>query len=46
MLYPKVEIADVALTLDPNQFTVLTQGELPLYKSHKFEEGIKKWMIG
>jgi len=24
---------------------VLTQGDLPLYKSHRFEEGVKKWMI-
>eukprot|EP00356_Strombidium_inclinatum_P013346 CAMPEP_0170482128 /NCGR_PEP_ID=MMETSP0208-20121228/2281_1 /TAXON_ID=197538 /ORGANISM="Strombidium inclinatum, Strain S3" /LENGTH=692 /DNA_ID=CAMNT_0010754929 /DNA_START=16 /DNA_END=2091 /DNA_ORIENTATION=- len=43
-LYPKVEIADVALTLHPEAFNVKVEGGLPLYKSKQFEESVKKWM--
>jgi hypothetical protein len=25
--------------------SVNAKGDLPLYKSHKFEEGVKKWLI-
>ena len=28
----------------PDQFVVTATGDLPLYKSRTFEEGIKKWM--
>jgi len=44
MLYPKIEISDVAFTLHPEQFKVEASGELPLYKTQKFEIGIKNWM--
>jgi hypothetical protein len=43
-LYPKIEISEVAFTLHPDTFIVNADGDLPLYKNHKFEEGIKKWM--
>jgi len=43
-LYPKIEISEVAFTLHPDTFVVNAAGDLPLYKNHKFEEGIKKWM--
>lgn len=43
-LYPKIEISEVAFTLKPDTFIVNAQGDLPLYKNHLFEEGIKKWM--
>ena len=43
-LYPKIEISDVAFTLHPDTFVVNAKGDLPLYKSHQFETGIKKWM--
>jgi len=43
-LYPKIEISDVAFTLHPDTFIVNASGDLPLYKSREFEEGIKKWM--
>ena len=43
-LYPKIEIAEVAFTLHPDTFMVNAEGDLPLYKSHQFETGIKKWM--
>ena len=44
-LYPKIEISEVAFTLHPDMFVLKTSGELPLYKTAKFETGIKKWMI-
>jgi hypothetical protein len=43
-LYPKIEIAEVAFTLHPDTFIVSAQGDLPLYRSHQFETGVKKWM--
>ena len=43
-LYPKIEISDVAFTLQPDSFIVNAQGDLPLYKSHLFETGIQRWM--
>jgi hypothetical protein len=33
-LYPKIEVAEVAFTLQPETFIVTTQGDLPLYKNH------------
>lgn len=43
-LYPKIEIAEVAFSMHPDMMRVDAEGDLPLYKSHQFEEGIKKWM--
>jgi hypothetical protein len=43
-LYPKIEVAEVAFTLHPETFMVDVKGDMPLYKSHNFENGIKKWM--
>ena len=43
-VYPKIEIKDVAFTLKANTFNFQGEGDLPLYKQHKFEEGIKKWL--
>lgn len=43
-VYPMIEVSEVAFTLLPNEFIVNAQGDLPLYKSRTFEEGIKKWM--
>ena len=42
-VYPKIEIDDVAFTLQNDSFNIITKGDLPLYKAHKFEEGIKNW---
>ena len=44
-LHPKIEVADVALQLKSDLISITAVGDLPLYKSHKFEEGVKKWMI-
>ena len=43
-VYPKLELKDVAFTMDQKSFVINTQGDLPIYKSHKFEEGIKTWI--
>lgn len=43
-VYPKIEISDVAITIDPKTFLIKAKGDLPLYKQHQFEEGVKKWM--
>ena len=43
-VYPKLELKDVAFTMDSKSFVINTQGDLPIYKSHKFEEGIKAWI--
>jgi len=45
-LYPKVDVAEVAFTLHPDMFVVNAHGDLPLYKSRQFEEGIKTWLKG
>lgn len=44
-LYPKLEIIEVNFTLLPESFIVNAKGDLPLYKSREFEQGIKNWMI-
>ena len=44
-IYPRVEINDVAFTLHPDMFVVNARGDLPLYRSHQFESGVKAWMI-
>jgi len=44
-IYPRIEISEVAFTLHPDMFLVDAKGDLPLYRSHQFEEGIKAWMI-
>ena len=38
---PKIEVSDVAFTLHPDMFIVNAHGDLPLYKTNKFEQGIK-----
>ena len=44
-VYPKIEITEVVFQLDQKQFDIKLEGELPVYKTHRFEESIKKWMI-
>lgn len=43
-VYPKIEIKDVAFTLNPKTYNVQGEGDLPLYKQHQFEEGVKTWL--
>lgn len=43
-VYPKIELKDVAFTLDSKTFDIKGEGNLPLYKQHKFDDGIKQWM--
>jgi hypothetical protein len=40
-VYPKIELKDVAFTLDSKTFDIKGEGNLPLYKQHKFDDGIK-----
>ena len=44
-LLPKLEITEVNFTLLPESFVIKTQGDLPLYKTRTFEQGIRNWMI-
>jgi DNA polymerase II small subunit/DNA polymerase delta subunit B len=43
-VYPMIKLKDVAFTLNPKTFDINGEGDLPLYKQHKFEEGIKTWL--
>ena len=43
-IYPKIAVEDVVFQLESKLIDVSVQGDLPLYKSREFEEGIKKWM--
>ena len=44
-LFPKIEITEVALTMHKETFGIESTGDLPLYKTHQFEEGIKTWFL-
>ena len=43
-MYPKFEVEGVTLKLGLESTTVSAFGSLPLFKSKKFEESIKKWL--
>lgn len=43
-VYPKIEITEVVFQLDQKQFEIKLEGDLPVYKTHRFEESIKKWL--
>lgn len=43
-VYPKFDITEVVFQLDKKMFKIDLKGDLPVYKTHKFEESIKKWM--
>ena len=43
-IYPKIDVSEVVFTLNQDLFQINLEGDLPLYKNHRFEEGIKKWM--
>lgn len=43
-VYPFVEVKDVAFTLNAKTFQIKSEGDLPLYKTKKFEDGLKVWM--
>lgn len=45
-VYPSIKLKEVAFTMNnkPGAFKVVFQGDLPLYKKHQFEEGLKTWM--
>jgi len=43
-MFPKFEVEGVTLKLDLESTTVSAFGALPLFKTKKFEESIKKWL--
>jgi len=43
-VYPKIDITEVVFQLDSKMFDVKLEGDLPIYKTHQFEVGLKKWM--
>ena len=51
LIHPKIAINEITFQMHPDIFRrsdllkVDAKGDLPLYKSHKFEEGVKKFMI-
>jgi len=42
---PSLDIQDVSFEVIPNQIVVSTFGDLPLYKSHRFEDAIKSMLL-
>ncbi len=42
---PRVNVNEVIFTLDENLIVVNALGDLPLYKSHGFEEQVKRWLV-
>ena len=44
-LYPRVTFVDVIFSADENLVVVSAFGDLPLYKSHKFELAVKKTFV-
>ena len=47
-VHPLIKLKDVAFTMNnkPGYFNVHIEGDLPLYKKHKFEDGMKEYMNG
>ena len=43
-MYPKVDIVSLNLTLDAGSFSIHSHGDLPLYKTHQFENGLQEYI--
>lgn len=43
--YPQFNVDEVTMEANPSLTTVQTYGQIPLYKSHKFENAIKDILI-
>lgn len=39
-----MEVTEVAMTLNHDNFRVNTYGDLPIYRETQFESGIKSWV--
>jgi hypothetical protein len=44
-LYPRVNIEGVIFKVPDYEIVVSAQGDLPLYKSHTFEQSVKRWFV-
>ena len=46
IVHPKIEISEVVFQLKKDHISINTMNsDLPLYKAHKYEEGVKNWLI-
>ena len=45
LVHPKIEVTEVVVQLKKDNLMVVSKGELPLYKEHKYEEALKKWLM-
>lgn len=43
-LLPKITVSDVAFQLKKDAFSISIDGNLPVYETSQFKEGVKKWM--
>ena len=44
-VYPRIIFKEVIFSIEENLMEINAKGELPLYKSHGFEESVKKWFL-
>jgi len=43
-IYPKVDVVSTKLKIIPGTIVIDAKGDLPLYKTQKFDQGIKNWL--
>jgi hypothetical protein len=43
-MYPKFSVESVTMKVDEESTTVSVFGEVPLFKTKKFEDALKKWL--
>ena len=43
-IYPKVDVVSTKLKIIPGTSVIDAKGDLPLYKTQKFDQGIKSWL--
>lgn len=43
-IYPKIDVVSTKLKIIPGTISIDAKGDLPLYKTQKFEDGIKSWL--
>lgn len=50
IVHPKIEVSDVVFQLKKDHININTmknnmKSDLPLYKAHQYEEGVKNWLV-
>jgi hypothetical protein len=43
-MYPKFNVESVSMKLDQDNTVVSVFGDIPLFKTKKFEDAVKKWL--